>query len=385
MTLNRFSLLPLAAALILSACSGGKRSDTGTDQSPSPLQGLKPLYHPVEAHNFAIDTVPELGATVITIKHPWQGAEDQSRRLLLLPPGAEAPEGYTGDVIDHLPERIVAMSSTNVAMLNAVGALDRLVGVSGIDFISTPDINRDRVVDVGNQDDPDYEKLLALNPDLVLIYGIDSPSGMEERLAGFKIPSLYIPDYIEQSPLGKAEWTVVMAHLAGRRDMAIEQFAATRARYNELKASVDSALPRPTVMLNAPYGDIWYMPPVDSYMVRLINDAGADYIFADNQSDKSEAIGDEKSIEMLSQSDVWLNPGSFTTMADLRASLPRHGHIGAAASGRVYNNNLRSTPDGGNDFFESGALHPDIVLEDLIEIFHPDSHGYSPSYFYRLK
>lgn len=381
--MKKLDILLLPAILLLAACSGEKK--TASQEGDLLTPDTTPLYHPAEARNFSIDTIPSLGATLITVNNPWQGASGVSRQLLILPRGAQAPEGYDGETIDHLPERIVAMSSTNVAMLDAIGALDRLAGVSGLQYISSPNINRDLVADVGNQDDPDYERLLALKPDLVLIYGIDAPSGMEERLRHFGIPSLYIPDYIEQSPLGKAEWTVALAHLAGRREMAVEQFAATRDRYMALKESVDTTLRRPSVMLNAPYGDIWYMPPVNSYMVRLISDAGGDYIFSSNRSDKSEGIGDEKSVEMLSRSDIWLNPGTFTTLDKLRSALPRHGSIGPAAAGEVYNNNLRSTPGGGNDFYESGAIHPDMVLEDLIEIFHPSSLGYSPSYFQRLK
>ncbi len=379
-------LIPLSAIMILSACADKKTANIGSSTSPATLSAdSQPLYQPVEAANFTIDTIPSLQASLLTVNTPWQGADEQSRQLLILPTDSETPEGFNGEVVKGNPQRIVAMSSTNVAMLDAVNALDKLVGVSGLNYISNPNIDRNKLKDVGNQDDPDYELLLSLRPDLVLIYGIDSPCPMEQRLRQFGIPTLYIPDYIEQSPLGKSEWTVAIAHIAGKREQGVEKFTAIRNRYLSLKAKVDSTLTRPVVMLNSPYGDIWYMPPVDSYMVRLIKDAGGEYIFNENQANKSQGISDEQSIAMMAKSDIWLNPGTITSIEQLRATLPRHCATGPASKGKVYNNNLRSTANGGNDFYESGVVNPDIILNDLIEIFHPSTHNYTPTYFRHLK
>ena len=241
--------------------------------------------------------------------------------------------------------------------------------MSGIDYITTSAIQarRDSISDVGYEGNVNYERLLSLDPDIVLLYGVNGASTMEGKLEELGIPYIYIGDYLEESPLGKAEWSVVLSELTGRRNDGEIIFSEIPKRYNKLKATVDSlgATARPKVMLNAPYGDAWFMPPAGSYMVRLINDAA--YL-------------------MSSQADVWLNSGNFSSTEQIGESLPQWASLEVVKGHRVYNNTNRRTPAGGNDFFESGAMRPDEVLADLIKILHPGLLNDSTlTYYTRLK
>lgn len=109
------------------------------------------------------------------------------------------------------------MSSTHIAMLDAIGETGRVVGVSGIDYISNPDIQarRDSVGDVGYEGNINYELLLSLDPDLVLLYGVNGASSMEGKLKELDIPFMYVGDYLEESPLGKAEWLLALSEIIG--------------------------------------------------------------------------------------------------------------------------------------------------------------------------
>ncbi|MDE7393373.1 MAG: ABC transporter substrate-binding protein, partial [Muribaculaceae bacterium] len=223
--------------------------------------------------------------------------------------------------------------------------------------------------------------------DLALIYGVSTPSVMEPKLKQLNIPYVYIADYLEQSPLGRAEWLVALGYLTGREKEAIDQFSEIARRYKDLKASIDE-LPagnRPKVMLNAPYNDVWYMPDRNSYMVTLITDAGGRYINDSNSTGTSVAVGDEEAFMMAQQSDIWLCPGSFATIKELTATLPRFASARPVKNGQVWNNTLQATSTGGNDFYESGSVNPDRILEDLIEIINPTDHDYQPYYFKQLR
>ena len=202
---------------------------------------------------------------------------------------------------------------------------------------------------------------------MVLMYGVTAEnSAVTAKLRELNIPYLYLGDYTEQSPLGKAEWVVAVAEIMGCRERGEEVFRAIEERYNAVRESVNMAQ-RPKVMFNLPYQDVWYMPSDDSYMVRLIEDAGGEYIY-DNESNSSVGISLEEAVELVSKADIWLNPGQCTTLDELRASAPIFGDMDVVRRGDVYNNNRRRGEGGGSDFWESAIVRPDVVLSDMLRI-----------------
>lgn len=331
------------------------------------------IYTPGYASGFRMLGAEGRESVLIESTDPWQGADSVVRRLFIVRGDEDVPEGYDGKVIHDSVSRIVAMSSTHIAMLDAIGAVDCVVGVSGKDFITNPTLRSrgDSVGDVGYDGNIDYELMVALQPDLVLLYGTNGASGMERKLDELDIPYMYIGDYLEESPLGKAEWMVPLGDVTGRRKEAEERIATIVGNYNSLLEKVKSSDDRPAVMLNAPYGDAWFLPPRDSYMARLIQDAGGEYLGRDNLSSSSVPVDREKAFLMSDRADIWLNAGSFNTLGELSRALPQWGDLKVVRNGMVYNNTARQTGGGGNDFFESGTVNPDVILADLVEIFHP--------------
>ena len=137
------------------------------------------------------------------------------------------PNGYEGQVLRGEARRIVTMSSTQIAMLEAVDCQNRVVGVSGIDFISSENIQsrRESIGDLGYEGNVNYELLLSLEPDIVLLYGTMGANVMEAKLTELGIPFIYIGEYLEESPLGKAEWVVPVAEIVGKGKTGIEFFS----------------------------------------------------------------------------------------------------------------------------------------------------------------
>ena len=366
-------------AIVVAAC--GRKSVSLEDFD-------KPVYMLEYASGFDIQGADSKQSVLLTVTNPWQGADGIAVQLFIARDGETAPEGFDGQVLEGDAERIVAMSSTHIAMLDAIGEVDRVVGVSGIDYISNPDIQarRDRIGDVGYEGNINYELLLSLDPDLVLLYGVNGASGMEPKLRELGIPFMYVGDYLEESPLGKAEWMVALSEVVGCRSEGEKVFAEIPVRYNALKQRVaENALDAPSVMLNMPYGDSWFMPSAGSYAVRLIEDAGGDYIYKKNTGNASTPVDMEEAYLLASAADLWLNVGMASTLGEVKAACPKFADTRCFRNGYVYNNNARTNAAGGNDYYESAVVNPDLLLRDLVKIFHPELVKEDFVYYKQLK
>ena len=360
-------------ALIAVSCASRSRSD---------VEPLTPLYTPKYATAFSLGT-DSLSRTVLTITNPYQSDKPFEQKIYLLNNTDTAPVG--GHSLRLPAERISCLSSSHIAMLDAVGCADRVVGVSGIKFI-TNDSVRATAVEIGYDTALDFERIKAIGTDLILLYGLyGEDSATTTKLSQLGIPYIYIGDYIESSPLAKAEWIVALSALCGKMEQGVEYFIALEQRYNTLKAQAADYTYHPKVMLNTPYNDTWFMPPVRNYAVQLIADAGAEYIYPQNNCSESVAISLEQALLLASTADVWINLGQISSLAQLKAENPKFATVPAVVNGRVYNNTKRTTPYGGSDFWESGAVKADIVLRDMINLLHHNYPTDSLYYYKRLE
>ena len=363
-------IVAVLCALVFVACAG--------EPARSLEEFATVVYEPSYATGFDISGAEGAASTLITVRNPWQGAEGVEKRLFISREGERAPEGFEGQVIEGSAERVVCMSSTYVAMIDAIGCTERVVGVSGIDFIYNSRVreaaSEGRVHDVGHDSNINFELLLTLRPDVVLIYGVAGENGVANaKLDELNIPYLYLGDYVEESPLAKAEWTVVVSEILGVRERGEELFAGIENRYLELRKRVEeSASERPTVMFNTPYRDTWYMPSSRSYAVRIVEDAGGRYIYDGNHGTASQPIDLEQAYVLTREADYWINVGQYATLEDLRRDNPRFVGAKAVREGRVYSSDRRATAKGGSDFWESAVVNPDVVLRDLVAILHPE-------------
>ena len=353
-------------------------------------------YSPSEAEGFEIVGTEGCESRVIRVKTAWQGDKNgqdgirtstsSGKELFIARNGESPPEGFGGQVLDGNAERIAVTSSSHIALLDLIGEVRRVKAVSGIRYISNAYIrgHRDSIADIGYEAGADFEALAAAKPDIVLLYGISSSNAMEDRLRILGIPYLYIGEYLETSPLGKAEWVVAIAELLGCREKGEEAYRKIASGYEELTSSVPENAGKPKVMLNSPYGDTWFMASPESAMVSLIRDAGGEYVFKDRPENdrtgrssgqwKTPAIDFETAFILASKADVWLNVGQYRSLEQFLAEYPQFAAVKCVRDRQVYSCDRRSTEEGGSDFWESGTVRPDLVLEDLIRILHPGLH-----------
>ena len=364
----------LASLLLLVSCVSNKKTS---------LEAFnQDIYTPEYASGFKILGADNVQSTLIQVFNPWQGAKDVEMSYFISRNGEQAPAGFTGPTIPAGAKQIVCMSSSYIAMLDALG----IVAVSGIDYVSNPYIiaHKDSIKDMGPE--MNYELLLGLKPDVVLLYGIgDAQTAVTDKLKELSIPYMYVGEYLEESPLGKAEWMVALSELTDSREKGIEIFSEIPKRYQTLKDLTASVEQRPTVMFNTPWNDSWIMPSTKSYMAQLVNDAGADYIYKENTSNSSAPIGLETAYGLIQKADYWINVGMASTLDELKAVNPKFTDAKSVREKTAYNNNLRLTATGGNEYWESAVIRPDIVLRDLIHIFHPELVSDSLYYYRHLE
>lgn len=268
-------------------------------------------------------------------------------------------------------DRLICMSSSHVAALSAVGADSVICGVSGLRYISDPDIVRNGVADIGYDAALDYEAILALEPDLLVTYAVTGAEpAYVAKLRSLGVRTLVLHDHLEQHPLARAEYVRLFGALTGLMEVADSVYAGVRDRYLELAATVDRAHSA-KVLINVPYGDAWYIPGQDGYMSQLVRDAGGEVIGAAEGTSASSVISLEQAYEYSLEADLWLNPGSCRTREELGAAHHMFPRFGPLAKGLPIYNNIRCVNEGGgNDFWEQGAVRPDLVLEDMISIMN---------------
>ena len=347
----------------------------------------EPIYTPRYAKGFTIERDKQSGEKYLVVRNPWQGAENEVFYTKL-------------DTVSP-PQRIIAMSSSHAAMLDVVGCSNRIVGLSGCNYSYTPAlrqaIDRGAIGEVGYDTHLDLERIVMLQPDIILLYGVSGKAEkITNKLDDIGIPYIYIGDYLEENPLGRAEWVVALASLCGVEEQGKAFFAEVEERYNTLRAQYSNPKYRPRVMLNLPYRDTWFMPSHNSYMVRLIEEAGGEYVLRretrdegqennSNRSTASKPISLEEALEYAMGADFWLNLGSTASMAELYSAAPHFTRIDAVRNNRIYNNIKRTNGFGGSDFWEMGAVRPDIILEDLVKILHNEAPTDSLHYYKRLE
>lgn len=377
MTHHQILLLPIIALLLF----GCQNNEEGYEEL------LKPLYTPEHATGFAIYSIEGQESTLIRITNPWQGASGVVMDTYIQRGEEQPPHDFKGQVIKADAQRIVVLSTTYIGMLEYLGYEKRIVGVSGLQYVFNHYLTNPQngVVDLGEQ--LQYETLVGLRPDVLFCYGVsDAEQMMTDKLEELKVPYIYIGEYLEGSALGKSEWLVLFAEILDRREEGIKGFKQIEANYNEALA-LTANLPeedRPVVMLNTPYNDAWVLPAAESVTASLIRDAGAIPQTGEKESGDISYIGMEEAISRLAQSEYWVGLGQMTTrFSDLPEALRKHAEATSPVQHQhLYNNNALMTPGGGSAYYQEGTVRPDLILRDLIEIFHPDLQEHE-LHFYR--
>ncbi len=347
-------------------------SPGGEPQQETPLHRTELRY----ARGFRVSY--QGGTKLVTVLAPWPGAE-RSIRYALVQRGTDPPADVPpGQVIEIPLKSIVTLSATYLAELEMLGLEDSIAGHDDLSRIYSPRIRalaaRGAIREVGaaGGSGVNIERLLELDPDLVMAYGLGNAYDVHSKLAEVGLKVVINADWLEATPLGRCEWIKFLALFFNKEKEAELAFSRIESRYRDLTALARGAERRPSVFLDSPFQDTWWMAGGGSYMASLLRDAGADYLWAENDVFSSVPLDFEAVYERAAEADFWINPGTWESLADGLALDERFAAFRAFELHQVYNNIARRSAAGGNDYWESGPANPQQILADLIAIFHPE-------------
>ncbi|MEQ9468513.1 MAG: ABC transporter substrate-binding protein [Ekhidna sp.] len=302
-------------------------------------------------------------------------------------PKAAQPIKYK---LDEVPRRIVCTSTSHLPYFEMLGAEDAVIGFPNLSYISSETFieraENGLLTDLGPDGSMNMELLLGIDPDAVIAFDMGGESKTLEKVKEAGIPVYYNSDFLEQSPLGRAEWIKFFGALLHKEKEADSIFRAIEDEYNRVSALAATQTNRPTILSGVVYGDTWFLPGGDNWAATFFNNAGGKYLWDSDTTSGWLELSFESVYEQGNGADLWIGTSTINSKEELLSQDDRYASFQPFQNDRIYNYNKKIGPNGGYDFFESGYSRPDLVLSDLIKIIHPDLlPEYESVYFQKLK
>lgn len=382
------------AALLMAACQGGKTAAADAEAGDTLEMKYAKLLTIVkhgdgEESSDAAEGVDYQYAEAI-IANPWKAGTMQ-HRYILIPKGKEGDKTVamlakrrstgarcTTDTVRTPVESNLVFTAPHCQLLTELGCQNAITGVCDKDYINIPDIKSRAqadakvahpIMDCGSSMQPDIERIIALHPEALLISPFEN-SGGYGKLDKLRIPVIETADYMETSPLGRAEWIKLYGLLLGS-SKADSLFSAIEKEYLQLKAEAAKLPLGLSILTERKTGNVWYVPGGKSTMGILLRDAHARYIFADDTHSGSLSMSPEQIIAKGNQVDVWAFKyfgGNALTKQDLLAEYQGYQALKAFQTGTVYETDTSCEP-----YFELTSFHPEILLREFIILSHPEA------------
>lgn len=387
--------------LLVVACQGGK---TASGEGGDTLQMKYAELLTIVKHN-------DGAYTEAIIENPWKKGTTL-HKYILVPKGNEGDEtvarlkddirenatlqmGSHCDIVRTPLESNVVFTAPHCQLMYELGCKNAITGVCDKDYINIPDIKErvklsdgkastsdtDKVIiDCGSSMQPDIERIIALKPEGLFISPFEN-SGGYGKLDKLHIPIIETADYMETSPLGRAEWMKFYGLLFKSEERSDSLFSSIEKEYLALKAEAAKLPQGLSILTERKMGSVWYVPGGKSTMGILLKDANAKYIFADDTHSGSLAYGPERILSKGTQIDVWAFKyfgGKALSKSDLLAEYEGYKVLKAFNSNSIYQVDTSTQP-----YFELTSFHPEILLREFIILAHPKATQFGKLRFYQ--
>lgn len=273
-------------------------------------------------------------------------------------------------------KKIITSSTTDIPFFEALANTESLIGFSETNYISSEKtrklIDNKKIKEVGKMSQLNTELILELQPELFISSTDPSSNKNLNILEQNNTTVVYNTSWLETHPLGRAEWIKVFGHLFNKEQKADSIFNTIENNYLKLKNIADTAINKPSILSGNLYKDVWYTPAGNSFEAQLIADANGNYLWKNTKGTASLSLSIEAVLEKGQKADFWLGGGLFSNTKALGNFEKKYTLFEALKNKKVYTKDLFQGATGGIWYFEMGSLRPDLVLEDLIQIFHPD-------------
>ena len=316
---------------------------------------------------------------VLKILSPFEKSTD-TMSYLLVQRGTPRPKGYPEIPVIEIPVRsLVVMSSLHIGLIGFLEAEDILTGMGNLKYVSSPKvlerIKTGKVAEVGKDQGINEELLVSMHPDLVMTTG--SPVSKINRYQSLRqagVPVLINSEWIETTPLGRAEWVKLLAALLNKETVVNKKFKEIEKEYVRLTSLAKKATSKPSLITGMNARDSWFVPNGNSYVCKFLQDAGGTYHWANTRATGSLPLSFETVYPVALNADYWLNVSilNIRSTEEILAKDSRYADFKAFKSKQIYTYNKRFNAQGANDYWESGAVNPHLVLSDLIKILHPE-------------
>ena len=397
------------AALLMAACQGGKTTAADAEAGDTLEMKYAKLLTIVkhgdgEESSDAAEDIDYQYAEAI-IANPWK-AGTMLHRYILIPKGEEGDKTVamlakrrstgarcTTDTVRTPVERSAVFIAPHCQLMYELGCQQAIRGVCDLDYINIPDVKKraalsgntsaqNPIEDCGSSMAPDIERIIALKPEAILLSPFEN-SGGYGKLDKLHVPNIEAADYMESSPLGRAEWMKFYGMLFGNEEgksngisgscepKADSLFAKIEKEYLKLKAEAAGYPKGLSILTERKTGNVWYVPGGQSTIGILLKEANARYIFEDDQHSGSLSMSPEQIIAKGNQVDVWAFKyfgGNALTKQDLLAEYQGYQALKAFQTGTVYETDTSCEP-----YFELTSFHPEILLREFIILSHPEA------------
>lgn len=338
---------------------------------------------------FKYATLPSVveydGYTVVTLNNPWKAGKEL-HTYVLVPRDVEVPFHLPKGTVIRTPlERVVVFTTVHSSLMMALGCIDKIAGVADLKYIKIPWVQQQakagKIADCGDGMNPLIEKIIDLHPDAILLSPFEN-SGGYGKLEEIDIPLFECAEYMEISPLARAEWMRIYGLLFGCQEKADKLFAEVDKNYNNLKKQAQDAGVGHTVLFDKIIGNsVWYVPGGRSTMGQMIQDAGGQYLWADDNHSGSLPLPFESVLVKALDADVWMlryDGDKPMKLQQLLAEQEGYSQFEAYQTGEVYGCNVRTSL-----FYEEAPFRPDRLLSDFIQIMHPGIKPATPLKYYQ--
>lgn len=312
----------------------------------------------------------------LIIKAPYPDAKKQFE-YVIIPKVKTIPEELKNLKIIRTPiERFVVTSTTHIPMLELLEVENKLVGFPNTQYISSSKtrqlITNGTIKELGKEENINTEILLELNPEMLVGFSLNNNNKMFENIEKAGIPVLLNGDWLEETPLGRAEWLKFFSVLFNKEKVADSIFNVIEKDYNDAVLLAKEAKSKPTILSGVQFKDVWNLPGGESFVAEFLKDANTNYLWATSKGKGSLSLSFESVFEKAQNADLWIAPGHYTSYTQLKEANQHYTQFDAFTSKKIYSFNNKTGENGGVLYYELAPIQPHIVLKDIIKIAHPE-------------
>lgn len=316
------------------------------------------------------------GYSIIKVSNPWPNATQELTYILKEKQGV-LPDSLQKYPLINIPlQKIVVTSTTIIPYLEILGVENKLVGFPHTDYISSPKtralIDQNKIKDLGQNELLNTEQLIELSPDLIVTFSMDDHNPTIKNVEKSGLKTMIQADWMEQSPLGKAEWIKLYGALFGKEKEAKQQFDKIVKAYKEAMSLTTNATANATVLYGSMYQDQWFVPKGNSWSAQFIKDAKANYLWASTEGTGSLSLSFETVLDKGKTAQFWITSSAFKSLKDMTNANPHYAEFDAFKQKKIYTFEGKLGATGGTIYYELAPSRPDLVLKDYIKILHPE-------------